>query len=142
LVYQRFVLCYLHSRWTGGRSSSRIRRCRRLDTQIAIQFGLGNPLVAETGQRPQVAALDQVEDGFIVHAQQNRDRPGGMNFYNVTHAFGRGGGVTTRTRHHRAVAVAFLTRLVGGNHKPLLRWTAFNSHMHLSGQIIVDRLYK
>ena len=77
--------------------------CGRLDTQIAIQFGLGNPLVAETGQRPQVAALDQVEDSFIVHAQQNRDRLGGMNFYNVTHAFGRGGGATTWTRHRTRV---------------------------------------
>jgi hypothetical protein len=59
--------------------------------------------VAETGQRPQVAALDQVEDSFIVHAQQNRDRLGGMNFYNVTHAFGRGGGATTWTRHRTRV---------------------------------------
>ena len=74
-----------------------------MDAQVAVQFGLGNPLVAETGQRPQVAALDQVEDSFIVHAQQNRDRLGGMNFYNVTHAFGRGGGVTTRTRHRTRV---------------------------------------
>jgi len=77
--------------------------CRRLDAQVAIQFGLGNQLVAETGQRPQVAALDQVEDSFIVHTQQNRDRLGSMNFYNFTHAFGRGGGATTWTRHRTRV---------------------------------------
>jgi len=60
--------------------------CRRLDTQVAIQFRLGNPFVAEAGQRPQMAALDQVEDCFIVHAQQTRGFIGGMNFDNITHA--------------------------------------------------------
>ena len=68
-TYRRFVRCLNHSRWTGGRSLGRSGGCRRLDAQVAVQFGLGNPLVAETGQRPQMTALDQVEDRFIVHAQ-------------------------------------------------------------------------
>jgi hypothetical protein len=50
-----------------------------------------------------MTALDQAEDRFVVLAQQSRDLNGGMNFYNVTHAFGRGGGVTTRTRHRTRV---------------------------------------
>jgi hypothetical protein len=60
-------------------------------------------LVAETGQRPQMAASDQVEDGFIVHAQHIRDFTGAMNFYNVIHAFGRGGGAINRPRHRTRV---------------------------------------
>jgi len=84
--------------------------------------------VAETGQRPQVAAFDQVEDSFIVHAQQNRDRPGGMNFYNVTHAFGRGGGVTTRTRHRtRVFSVVSSGKPIWQKHtaQPLKQWSGW-----------------
>jgi hypothetical protein len=102
--------------------------CRWLDAQVAIQFGLGNPLVAETGQRPQVAALDQVENSFIVHAQQNRDRPCGMNFYNVTHAFGRGGGVTTWTRHRTRVFSAVSSgKPIWQKHtaQPLKQWSGW-----------------
>ena len=73
------------------------------DAQVTIQRGFRNPLVADARKRLKRTALDQVEDGFIVHAQQNRDRPGGMNFYNITHAFGRGGGATTWTRHRTRV---------------------------------------
>jgi len=61
---------------------------RRLDAQVAIQFHPGYPFMAETGQSPQMAAPDQVEDRFIVHTQQARDFMGIMYFYNVIHALG------------------------------------------------------
>lgn len=81
---------------TGRRSRCRSGRCRRLEAQIAVQFTVRDPLVAETGQGPQMTAFDQVEDGFIVHSQDVRDVIGSMNYYRITHAFGRGGDVTNR----------------------------------------------
>jgi hypothetical protein len=40
-----------------------------LDSQITVQFCLGNPLVTDARQRFELAAFNQAENGFIIYLQ-------------------------------------------------------------------------
>jgi hypothetical protein len=58
-----------------------------LDAEVTIQFRLGDPFVADAGQRLEQAALDQAEHGLVFHLQFARDFFSGINIHDFTSAF-------------------------------------------------------